>query len=484
MRHWQILFCAVLSCATQPVEKQEAANKASESVKAASASQGAALQPVSAKAEGKKRRLYASALEASTFLHQKKNIIWDRYHPNYAMDGDPTSAWNEGAETSGAGEWIKIPITKQEGLSSLTLRMMNGYQKSESLFQSNTRAKTIQVKLLPGGQSQNSTLEDKMDWQEISIALTADSVEAIELTILDVYEGKKYKDLCLSEIEVYATSIGKEDPEAELLKQKELLAWVQGQKDALSMLKGEGVLPAYEVEVLDTFPGFSEEALAMKDITEPMSPVKLSSSKAASWPEGFSFPCNDLTGVSLYYDDSGDLETDFGEAPKTELYEVSEDAFSGPCFEDFSLFTSVQISAKEKKETSACDTEIWVPASYLSTGGILRKIEIRICSEYTEHHMIGRPGEGKYQKDKVEKEETQTLLYDEAGRLRQISSSKETMWFDWSKLSGQWVLSGGLRDTPPARLKASLSTGASLPVQPTSAATSLPTSAKAPTSQP
>ena len=491
MKPWKSALCLLLlSCSTKPLEKQPDPTTKPPTVTPQALLPESASPPASLAAPTIKRRLYVNALEASSFLNQKKSLIWDRYHPNYAMDGDPASAWNEGAETSGAGEWLRVPITKQEGLTALTLRIMNGYQKSEALFQANTRAKTIQVTLLPGGQTRSLTLEDKLGWQELTIQdLKADVVEAIELKIVDVYEGGKYKDLCISEIELFATSTSKEAPEAEATKQKELLAWAIGQQDALALLKGEGVLPAYEVEALDSFPGFSEEAKLFIEANKvaPMSTARLLASKALfSAPSGFSVPCGELRGVDIYYDEGGELETDFNTtAPNTEVYTTTEEDFSLPCFDSFSLFTSVGVSAKDKKETKACDAELWVPTTSLTAGGLLRQIDLTVCGEYTEHNAIGRPGEGKYSKSKETKEATQTLLYDEAGRLRVIKGPNETLWFDWTKQGGRWVMSGGLRDSPPARLKPVLQEGTSLPApEPMSLPNTNPTSvASAPASK-
>jgi hypothetical protein len=491
MNQWKSALCVlVFSCNTQVPPKQDSTQQTSKSqtTPTSVASVSKPTEPTTTR-----RRLHIQRAEASSFLNQKKNLIWDRYHPNYALDGDPNSAWNEGAETSGAGEWIRLPITKQEGLTALTLRFLNGYQKSESLFQSNTRAKTIQVTLLPGRETKTFTLEDKMGWQEIVLAdLKAPTVEAIELTIVDVYEGKKYKDLCLSEIEVFATSASKEEPEAEAAKQAELLAWVKGQQDALTLLKSEGILPWYIVEPLEDFPGFSPEATAFLEArkeTPPMSTVRLISSKKETiTPDAFAPPCEDLSALDLYFDDEGDPHDDYPEHPENiDVYVPSEEYFSSACFDSFSLFTSVGVSVKEKKETAKCDIEIYAPIENITAGGLIRELKIDICSEYVEHRMVGRPGAGEYDKREVTSTATQSLLFDEAGRLRALIGKNETIWFDWTKQNGTWILSGALRDNPPARLVPALNEGTTLPASvpasvPTSNAASAP--ASAPTSLP
>ena len=49
------------------------------------------------------RRLYSDRVEASSFLWTDWNKFQENYHPNYILDGDPATAWVEGADSSGAG---------------------------------------------------------------------------------------------------------------------------------------------------------------------------------------------------------------------------------------------------------------------------------------------------------------------------------------------------------------------------------------------
>ena len=148
------------------------------------------------------------------------------YHPNYAVDGDPKTAWNEGGPTDGPGEWLRIPVTRQRGVSRVRLRLLDGFHYSKQIYAANSRAKNIEVRLLPGkAAAQRFTLEDKMAWQEIAFDAKAELVDAIELRVVDVYRGASYKDLAISEVEVYVTSTSPEDPELEQQNAKSLAAW-------------------------------------------------------------------------------------------------------------------------------------------------------------------------------------------------------------------------------------------------------------------
>ena len=60
-----------------------------------------------------------SELAASSFLKDENNYF--RYHPWKALDGDPTSAWNEAAEGAGQGEYLQIVFDKKIIIDKLTI---------------------------------------------------------------------------------------------------------------------------------------------------------------------------------------------------------------------------------------------------------------------------------------------------------------------------------------------------------------------------
>lgn len=63
-------------------------------------------------------------------------------HPaGYANDKNLSTAWVEGAQNDGIGEWIKLSGTNQQTLSGL--RIINGYAKSSDLYGKNNRVKKI-----------------------------------------------------------------------------------------------------------------------------------------------------------------------------------------------------------------------------------------------------------------------------------------------------------------------------------------------------
>ena len=62
--------------------------------------------------EGIERRLHVATANASSFLWNDWNRFQENYHPNYVADGDPKTAWVEGADGNGEGEWLKLPLTE------------------------------------------------------------------------------------------------------------------------------------------------------------------------------------------------------------------------------------------------------------------------------------------------------------------------------------------------------------------------------------
>jgi hypothetical protein len=215
----------------------------------------ALVAPATAMAAPVERRLHSSSLESSSFLWNDWNKFQENYHPNYVADDDPKTAWVEGAATSGSGEWIRINVTELDKTTKIRLKIRNGYQKSKGLFAANARAKDIVVRLLPSQTAVKATLTDKNGWQEVAVSQTAGQVKAVELAVTSVYEGTKYADLCISDIQVFATSETPDNPAFEKSKRKELLAWRKARVAAAKLFaKRSTDLPmhsSYKVTVTD-----------------------------------------------------------------------------------------------------------------------------------------------------------------------------------------------------------------------------------------
>jgi hypothetical protein len=208
----------------------------------------AAQPPLAAPLE---RRLHPDTVDASSFLWNDWNKFVENYHPNYVADDDPATAWVEGAKGSGAGEWLRIQTTPLDRTTAVRLHIRNGYQKSKVLFQANARAKDVTLRLLPSKVEKRVTLADRDGWQDLAIDQPSGVVRTIELAVTSVYEGTKYEDLCISDVQVFATSLTPDNPAFERSKHQALMAWRAARLAAAGLFKAHKVqlplYPAYEV---------------------------------------------------------------------------------------------------------------------------------------------------------------------------------------------------------------------------------------------
>jgi hypothetical protein len=198
------------------------------------------------------RRLYSDRIEASSFLWTDWNKFQENYHPNYILDGDPATAWVEGADSSGKGEWVRVHLSPVESVSKIRLRIQNGYHKSKALHGKNGRLKAVEIVALPSNTTHKAELADSMDWQEVAFDHPTGKLEAIELRAADVYEGSKYTDLCVSDLEIFVTGLTVENPAFEKSKLEGLLAWKKNRLAAAKILTSTGaadlpILPGYRV---------------------------------------------------------------------------------------------------------------------------------------------------------------------------------------------------------------------------------------------
>lgn len=141
-----------------------------------------------------------------------------KYSAFCASDNDTSTAWCEGVEGDGIGEFViaQLDITSE-------IKIWGGYGKSPALFKANNRPKAIRIYYLGTSDFPEATqfgvgfsniyliekkeyiLQDVNDYQIIS-GIDIDSFNGnftagfIAVEILSVYEGDKYKDTCFTEI--------------------------------------------------------------------------------------------------------------------------------------------------------------------------------------------------------------------------------------------------------------------------------------------
>ena len=398
------------------------------------------------------RRLYSDRIEASSFLWTDWNKFQENYHPNYILDGDPATAWVEGADSSGAGEWVRVHLSPVEGASRVRLRIQNGYHKSRALHRKNARLAAVEVRALPSGARHTAALEDRMGWQEIAFDMPAGRLEAIELVAREVVEGSKYTDLCLSDLEIFVTGLTVENPAFEKAKLEELLAWKKNRIAAATILGGARagqlpILPGYRVEKgppaageeVDGTNGWLRGSLAA---IAPHAPAAAASIAAADRAIAADFagwvPVQLVARPPLELPEVDGLRV----ASNEELvYGPATDAFHLPGFQGGVLLRSDHLSTFDTRDKEIAEqdckagtTRFRRPPRAAGDGPALRQLLVTRCvAEET------REGEATYTM-------WQLLAFDESGRLVLTTGPGATVQvFEWTERDGGPVVAGGAR---------------------------------------
>ncbi|MDB4979914.1 MAG: hypothetical protein JWM82_666 [Myxococcales bacterium] len=199
---------------------------------------GAAAPPKApAEAAPRERRLHVASAEASSYLVNDWNKFQENYLPLYVGDDDPKTAWT--LKTEGLGEWLRVHVTPMGGATKVRLKVRNGYQKTEKLWAANSRAHGLTVVLLPSKKTVDVDLTDTSGWQELALEQPAGALEAIELRVRSVYAGKKYDDLCLSDVQIFVTATTPDNPAYEKARLDKIAAWKKDRLDAAKLFQSD-----------------------------------------------------------------------------------------------------------------------------------------------------------------------------------------------------------------------------------------------------
>jgi hypothetical protein len=146
------------------------------------------------------------------------SVLGDGYIVANLLDGKLSTAWVEGSMGT-IGDSVTLLLGK--GMDWGELRLINGYRKSKTTYESNARIKSLLVeKLVPDEDLETGVtkwvrneveLEDKpydagavaakdLYGLSDSILYSETKLFAIRLTILETYPGSRYEDACISEL--------------------------------------------------------------------------------------------------------------------------------------------------------------------------------------------------------------------------------------------------------------------------------------------
>jgi hypothetical protein len=116
------------------------------------------------------------------------------YYPANAIDGKKSTAWMEGVDGPGIGEWIRFDFDREINIHRVFIQP--GYFKSQSIWAQNNRLATVTAQFSDGS-SRELTFADRMESQRIDVG--AIKTRWVKLIIKSVYSGTD-PDTALSEI--------------------------------------------------------------------------------------------------------------------------------------------------------------------------------------------------------------------------------------------------------------------------------------------
>ena len=126
------------------------------------------------------------------------------YYPYKAIDGNEKTAWVEGVDGSGIGEWISNifgGLYLYSGRNYEKIKIFNGFGENEELWQKNNRVKKLKI-IYPNNQEHIVELEDIFGYQIIDLPEIIKLKENgyAKLEIMDVYKGTDFDDTAISEV--------------------------------------------------------------------------------------------------------------------------------------------------------------------------------------------------------------------------------------------------------------------------------------------
>lgn len=128
----------------------------------------------------------SSALKDGDTVYSASNIV----------DMNGHTCWADGVAGLGIGESITINFNQKYNISGF--RIFNGYQKTQDLFNKNSRPTALRV-IGSDGSNEVYNIEDSIYEQDIYFDKMI-SVNSIKLVIEKVARGSKYEDTCISEV--------------------------------------------------------------------------------------------------------------------------------------------------------------------------------------------------------------------------------------------------------------------------------------------
>jgi hypothetical protein len=126
-----------------------------------------------------------------------------QYQAFMAMDSALETAWVEGVDGSGVGEWLELQFPGTVEVHSIGLDV--GYDRDPDIFSANNRIKRATF-IFSNGEQVTLDFSDSRGIQRIPLVRAPGPIfntTSVRMVIEEVYPGSRYDDTCLAEIEVW-----------------------------------------------------------------------------------------------------------------------------------------------------------------------------------------------------------------------------------------------------------------------------------------
>jgi hypothetical protein len=120
------------------------------------------------------------------------------YGPENLFKGPASSAWVEGQQGNGVGEWITVEFDGMRTVRSIIVR--NGYQKSNEIFGKNNRVRQLRA-VFSQGETQTLMLQDRSGSESLTLPRPVKAYW-VKFIIDDVWAGNKYTDTAITKLVV------------------------------------------------------------------------------------------------------------------------------------------------------------------------------------------------------------------------------------------------------------------------------------------
>lgn len=125
----------------------------------------------------------------------------NKYDAENIRDRSDDKFWSEGAPGPGTGEWLELTPEVPKPLTAISL--LPGCWKSAELFAANARPKKVLVEL-NGEHRQTIEIPDAMKVFEMPVLNYDKPVKTVRLTFEEVWPGKRFEDLCVTNVMLHA----------------------------------------------------------------------------------------------------------------------------------------------------------------------------------------------------------------------------------------------------------------------------------------